>query len=298
MKRVGSRGFHGIILVIIVTLGLIVVLVGVFAVRHGNNLWTDSGSQEVQWAYNEQTQEWYEAQGTAPPCNDPFVFDVSPVDLSRVMVIGMPGAYRGYNYKPHGGFRLIDETQGKVDIRLPIDATLVGITRYYEGEPAALQYLLTFESDCGIALRFDHLYTLTPRLQAIAETTPEPRLNDTRIDPNISFTRTFFKAGDSIASAVGSPAQNNYGFDFGVYDYRTRNAISANAQWAALHTQYQALEWYGRCWIDMLPASDVKRARELSLTVINPARPHIVSDYCEYAPSTTLDFNNGEPTDG
>lgn len=257
-----------------------------------------SKGEPVQWAFNEKTLSWYTKAGKAPTCKDPFIFDRSPVDLSKIWAIGMPGAYRGYNYKPHGGMRLLDQNSGKIDVTMPTDATLVGLKRYYEGNPAELQYLLTFETDCGIAFRFDHMYTLAPAFQAIAQTTPEPKINDTRSDPNIPFTRTKFKTGELIATEVGFPRIKNFGFDFGVYDYRQRNEISKNKKWAALHATYQSSEWYGTCWLDQLPNQDTAKAKELAFTVINPAKPNIISDYCTDAPNTTLDFNNGKPTDG
>jgi hypothetical protein len=181
---------------------------------------------------------------------------------------------------------------------MPTDATLVSLTRYYEGNPAELQYLLTFETDCGVAFRFDHLYTLAPAFQSIAETTPEPKKDDTRTDPNIPFKRTKFKAGDLVASEVGFPRIKNFGFDFGTYDYRKRNEISKDTKWASIHNQFQSLEWFGTCWIDQLPAADAARAKDLAFVIINPAKPNIISDYCSYAPYNTLDFSNGQPTDG
>lgn len=257
-----------------------------------------NSSDPVKWAFNEQTQEWFAQEGTPPKCKEPFVFDNTPVNLDTVMVISMPGAYRGYNYKPHGGFRLTDSTSGKAEVKLPMDATLVGLKRYYEGNPAELQYLLTFESDCGIAFRFDHLYTLTPDFQKIAETTPEPKLNDTRSDPNEQPPRVAFKAGTIVATEIGFPKTRNYGFDFGVYDYRKQNEISKNAQWKAIHNNYTSLEWFGVCWLNMLPGADSAKATALSQVVINPARPNIISDYCSNAQYKTLDFNSGQPTDG
>lgn len=263
----------------------------------------DSGDQvnnaeSVKWAFNEQELQWFPQTGEAPKCKDPFVFDQSPVDLSKIMVIGMPGSYRGYSYKPHGGLRLINPASGDIEVKMPMDATLVGLTRYYEGNPSELQYLLTFENDCGIAFRFDHLYTLAPAFQAIAETTPEPKKDDTRVDPNIPFQRTNFKAGDLVASTVGFQQTKNFGFDFGVYDYRQRNEISKNQQWASIHNQYQSQEWFGTCWIDQLPGTDAAKAKQLAFVIINPARPNVISDYCAYAPYNTLDFNDGKPTDG
>lgn len=307
-QKLGQDGFHTIGLIVILLVVGIVGFAG-YKVFDSNKKTTNSdtssqssadttGNEPVKWAFNEQKLEWFTETGTAPKCKEPFTFDQMPVDLSKIMAIGMPGAYRGYSYKPHGGLRLTNPDSGKINVVMPMDATLVGLTRYYEGEPAELQYLLTFENDCGIAFRFDHLYTLAPAFQKIAETTPEPKINDTRTDPNIPFTRTKFKAGDLVATEVGFPRIKNFGFDFGAYDYRSRNEISKNQKWAAIHNQYQSLDWFGACWLDMLPASDTAKAKQLSLVVINPAKPNIVSDYCTHAPNTTLDFNNGQPTDG
>ncbi|HEY1063728.1 MAG TPA: hypothetical protein VGE30_00335 [Candidatus Saccharimonadales bacterium] len=305
-RRLDQTGFH------IIPLLIIVLVIGVIgfagwkvlsssddkkAPLPGLNAATPN-NDAVRWAFDEQKLRWFTQTGKASVCKEPFRFDQTPVDLSKVLVIGMPGAYRGYNYKPHGGLRLASMESGAIEVRMPMDATLVNLTRYYEGSPAELQYLVTFESDCGIAFRFDHLQTLSPAFQKIAETTPEPKLNDTRATPNTSFARTKFKSGDIIATAVGFPRIKNFGFDFGVYDYRKPNAISNNKVWAALHNQYQSQEWFGTCWIESLPEAEVARAKQLSLVVVNPAKPNIISDYCTYAPHTTLDFNGGKPTDG
>lgn len=307
-QRLNQNGFHILELLIIFIVIGVVGLVGynVFVkdknkneANTSTNTTQDSrSSSPIIWGFNEKTNEWFAKEGTPSKCKDPFAFDNSPVDLTNVIHIMMPGSYRGYSYKPHGGFRLADSTNGKIDVKVPMDATLVGLTRYYEGNPAELQYLLTFESDCGIAYRFDHLYTLTPEFQKIAEQTPEPKLDDTRTDPNRPFPRTAFKAGTVVATEVGFPRTKNYGFDFGVYDYRSRNEISKNKQWTALHNTHTSLEWFGVCWLDKLPAADVAKATTLSQTVINPAKPNIISDYCTNAQYKTLDFNNGQPTDG
>jgi len=305
MRKHGVRqaGFSVIEIFIIVAVIGVIAVIG-YRVFTATNKTNNPGSAhvtnsgDVKWAFNQQKLEWFASEGKPPTCKDPFIFDQSPVDLSKIMVIGMPGTYRGYSYKPHGGLRLTNPDSGKIDVSMPADATLVGLSRYYEGNPSELQYLLTFETDCGIAFRFDHLYTLAPAFQSIAETTPEPKKDDTRTDPNIPFKRTTFKAGEIVATEVGFARTKNFGFDFGAYDYRQRNNISANQQWAAIHDQYQALEWFGTCWIDQLPSADVAKAKELAFVIINPAKPNIISDYCSYAPHRTLDFNTGKPTDG
>lgn len=306
LKRTASQdGFHLIGLVVALLVIGTVGLVG-YKVFTSQDTPTsknsassdDTGGSEVKWAFNQKALRWSVASGTAPQCEEPFAFDVTPTALSDVIAIGMPGAYRGYNYKSHGMMRLADSTAGSTEVKMPMDATLVNITRYYEGSPAELQYLLTFESDCGIAFRFDHLHTLTPKFQALAETTAEPKLNDTRTDPNRPFQRTKFKAEEVIATRVGFQTTKNYGFDFGVYDYRSPNEISKNTSWASLHDQNQSLDWFGRCWVTMLPGDDAAKAKQLSLQVVNPQRPNIISDTCTYAPYNTLDFNDGRPTDG
>lgn len=290
---------HGFVIIEALIIVVVLAVLGFagYKILHDRSHTSSPVKSEVVWDFDQQSNRWVTSGGTPPACRDPFVFDQSPSDLTSANVIGMPGAYRGFSYKPHGGIRY-DGSNGQVEVRMPIDATLVGLTRYYEGNPATLQYVLTFESDCGIAFRFDHLYALTPAFQKIADTTPEPKLNDTKTDPNKNPPRTAFKSGDLVATAVGFPATQNFGYDFGVYDYRQPNAISKNPQWAKLHSTYTAQEWYGVCWLDMLPKSDVARARELAMTILNPAKPNIISDYCPNAPHTTLDFNGGQPTDG
>lgn len=304
-----QRGFHvvelAIALVIVGAIGLVGFKVFKSKDKTNDDAQTSNtttpqtkNSEPVKWAFNENKLEWFTQTGTASKCKNPFIFDQSPVDLSKILVIGMPGSFRGFSYKPHGGLRLKSLDSGKIDVKMPTDATLVGLTRYFEGNPSELQYLLTFETDCGIAFRFDHLYKLTPALQAIAETTPKPKKDDTRSDPNLPFKRTKFKAGEVVATEVGFPRIKNFGFDFGAYDYRQRNEISKNQKWAGLHNQYQSLEWFGTCWIDQLPGADAAKAKSLAFVIINPAKPNVISDYCTYAPHKTLDFNDGKPTDG
>ncbi|MDQ5972424.1 MAG: hypothetical protein QG553_583 [Patescibacteria group bacterium] len=299
-KKLTQDGFHVVELLIVIVVLAAIGFVGYKVLGSKANKDGKSGqnSADVKWAYNEKDNKWFVENGKAPDCKSPYTFENSPVDLSLVNVIAMPGSYRGFSYKPHGAFRADGTPSGDITVKMPTDATLVGLTRYYEGNPSTLQYLLTFETDCGIAFRFDHLYTLTPAFQKVADTTPQPKKDDTRTDPNIKFERTKFKAGDVVATKVGFPANQNIGFDFGVYDYRQPNEISKNSDWAKLHNQYQSLEWFGVCWFDMLPGADAAKANQLSLVVLNPAKPKIVSDYCTNAPYKTLDINGGQPTDG
>lgn len=252
---------------------------------------------DITWSFSEQQQKWITNGPPAPDCPDPL-FANSPVDFSTVVTVLFPGQYRGYNYKPHGAFGISPGTAGQVEVKLPMDAKITGLTRYLEGSNNALQYLVTFVNDCGIEIKFDHLATLSPRLQAIAETRPAPLKDNTKSDPNNKPTPELFKGGEVIATAVGNPGIKMYGFDFGVADYRKPNDISKNEAWKAIHNTYTASEWYGVCWFDMLPGDDADTAKKMSETPTNPSRPNTVSDYCKNAPKNTLEVNGGKPTDG
>lgn len=308
-----QQGFH-VIEVLLVLLALAVIGFIVYRVLTSANApqaaqpTTDGGTSDKNdppvWEYHQEKREWFVKSGTAPACKEPFIFDITPVDMSKVTAVSLPGAYRGFSYKAHGGFRMADSTAGLTEVRLPMDARFRGVTRYYEstlGQSPELQYLLDFESDCGIAFRFDHIATLTPALQAYADKTPPPKLNDTRSDPGAERISAPMKAGDVIATAVGFPKAKNYGFDFGVYDYRKPNEISKNAQWAAIHGPFSASTFHGVCWLPMLPGPDAAKAEALAKdrNNYNANKPfHLTSDYCTFAPYKTLDFNNGQPTDG
>lgn len=302
-----QSGFHTLELIAITIVVAITGTVGYLFFTNISKITTSTtvkvnGGGEKQrfaWSYDENARKWTEGTSKPPTCKDPYTFEVTPLDLAIVDAVMMPGSYRGFSYKPHGGFRLNEMSNGETHVRLPTDATLVGLTRYYEGNPAELQYLLTFETDCGIAFRFDHLYTLTPAFQRIADTVPEPKLNDTRTNPENAPDPVAFKSGEVVATKVGFMKTRNYGFDFGVYDYRQRNEISRNTKWAEIHQQYSSLDWYGVCWFDMLPGADATKATQLSEVSINTQKPNlIISDYCPNAKHTTLDFNQGRPVDG
>lgn len=195
----------------------------------------------------------------------------------------------------HGTFALSESST----VKLPADATLSGMVRYLEGDPAELQYKVNFEMDCGISFYFDHLRTLSPQLEELANKLPKPELNNTRVNLNNMPPRIQMKAGDIVATATGAHLLQRYGIDFGVVDYRQRNAISKNQQWASLHNNFKSSEWYGVCWLDMLPGNDADTAKRLSAVQADTRRTaKLVSDYCENAEYQTIDLSKGEPVQG
>jgi hypothetical protein len=195
----------------------------------------------VSWSFNGET---WKASGSSPACPAPLALTL-PVDISRISALLYPGQTRGGNYKPHGGFLLTGNNNATV--KAPLDARVVHGSRYIEqGE---VQYLLFFVNSCGIAYRFDHLLTLSPDMQKLADKLPPATAGDSRTTPfsdNVSV-----KTGDTIATAVGFRKGPNIGFDLGIYDLRQPNAASANSSFAERHAGQKEQAYYGVCIIDL-----------------------------------------------
>lgn len=299
MLNKNQRGF-GIVELIVILLaigGLVVIGSYVMSRQSPDNsspqtstsnggVGSNGNNNVVLWRFDEKRQA-YVASGTPPVCPTPL-FSKSPVDTTMATSVLYPGQYRGMNYKPHGGFAFDNSKPGDVKVVMPMDGELTGLVRYIEA--GEIQYKVSFTNNCGISFYFDHLYTLSPALMAIAETTPEPKVDDTRSDPLT--TSITLKTGDVIATAVGHPKTNNTGMDFGVLDLHSTNEISKNPDWKALHQQLTASEWYGICWFEQLPIADAERVKSL------PSRDQksgTRSDYCPNSLGNTLGVNNGQP---
>lgn len=207
----------------------------------------------------------------APACPDPLVM-VSPVDIALVSGILYPGQYRGGDYKPHGGFRFDGEKTGDITVRAPFDGRLTSGSRYIEqGE---VQYLLFFENPCGITYRFDHLLTLSPAMQTIADTLPGALPDDSRTTRFA--TPLEVKTGDIIATAVGFAKNQNVSVDWGVYDLRQANAASKNEDYAKKHETGKEQAFYALCWFDLLPQDIAQKVRSLPASSSEAK----ASDYC------------------
>jgi hypothetical protein len=200
----------------------------------------------------------------------------SPIDLSQVTSVLYPGQYRGGDYKAHGGFRL-DGASNNVVVSAPLDAKLVGAGRYIEmGE---VQYIFDFKTDCGLEYRFDHLLTLTPKLQTIIEKLPPAQEGNSKthtVRPSVMVT-----AGEPIATAVGFTTGDhgpNVSFDFGLYDRRTKNEASNDPAWAKLHTENRDQIFHGVCWLELLPAAETAQLKSLPGGDSQSGKQ---SDYCK-----------------
>lgn len=201
-------------------------------------------SSTVSWSFD--GSKW-ESSETPPACPNPLALD-DPADLAKATAVLYPGQTRGNHYKPHGGFIFANNPTNDLEVRVPLDAYLVKGSRYLEqGE---LQNLLVFIAPCGISYRFDHLAKLSSKFQAIAETWPEAKSDDSRttdVQPPIAVT-----AGEVVATSVGFISNKNVSFDFGVYDLRQTNGVTPNPAWANLFNADKESAPYGVCWLSML----------------------------------------------
>lgn len=211
-------------------------------------------------------------------CPDLFVFSL-PIDITKVTSILYPGQVRGGDYKAHGGFRFDNSIPSEIIVTAPIDAKVIAGARYpvYTGD---IQYTFDFENNCGIRYRLGHLLTLSPKFQEIAEKFPMPEGLDSRtteVRPAIEI-----KKGEIIATAVGmttdgnSKNNTNTFLDWGVYDYRQKNEISKNIEWAKTHQSetYQ----YAVCWFDWISPKDREKVLLLPSSDFQNGK---LSDYCK-----------------
>ncbi len=230
---------------------------------------TKSSSQKVTW---QQTEKGWTHTGDLPSCPDTIPL---PVDISQVTSILYPGQYRGGDYKPHGGFRFDNNTSNSVSVTAPMDAEVVRGSHYTVGGED--QYGFDFIAPCGYMYRFGHILTLSPKLATIAEKLPvnsEGDSRDTPIEPRLSF-----KAGEQVATAVGIVKGDrntiNVFVDWGMYDLRTKNEASQNADWAAKHPS--DIEQHALCWFDLLSTQDEAKVRSLPSS---DGQSGTTSDYC------------------
>lgn len=227
-----------------------------------------AGSATVTWM---KTGNGWQASGTPPTCPSP-VLEKTPVSLAKATAVLYPGQTRGGQYKPHGGFRFDRSTNTDITVVAPMDADVVNAARYIES--GETQYLFTFLNSCGIMYRFDHLLTLSPAMQKIADALPPAQEGDSRTT-NLQ-TPVPVQAGDTIATAVGFLRTKNVSVDFGVYDLRSKNAASATADYSRAHSS--DLEQHAICWLPILPGTDATNVAALPAGDQASGKK---SDYCQ-----------------
>lgn len=230
----------------------------------------ETGSSDVTWVFN---GEMWEASGTPPACAKPIKLATPTSQLSQATSILYPGQQRSTGYKPHGAFRFDRSANADIDVLVPLDGHLVSASRYLE--QGDTQYLVAFTTPCGLSYRFDHLLTLTPKFQVVADALPAAHIDDSRttpIEPPLAVS-----TGEAVATAVGFATTPNVMFDFGLYDLRIQNAASKDPAWAAKHADDNQLAPYAVCWFDFLPAADSAAVKALPS---GDSTTGTTSDYC------------------
>lgn len=225
--------------------------------------------QRTDKTANQQTQQASQSTDKANCSTQPTL--QTPVDLTKATGILYPGQRRGEEYKAHGGFRFDHSRPSDIVVKAPLDAEISRFGRYTQS--GDVQMLLEFTGTCGITYRFDHVLTLAPKFEKLLELFPTPADDSRtkRVDPPLKV-----KAGEVIATAVGSPKTGNIFVDFGVYDTQYKNAAAANPEWLAQH-QNNPNDQYGVCWLDWLPAADKATVKSLPSA---SRESGTTSDYC------------------
>ena len=288
-----KKGFAVVELLVILIVIAVVAGVGFYVFKKGKKDTTNSSATTTSQQKSSGTVSWQRSEngwtvsGTPPACSSPLTVNI-PTDISKVTGILYPGQYRGGNYKPHGGFRFGDNLNDTIDVKLPSASRLYKGSRYIEqGET---QYMLVFIDPCGIMYKYDHLYTLAPTFQKVVEENfPAAQENNSQ---TTDITKDLeYKAGETIATSIGFKKTGNTTFDFGVYDLRSKNEISKNSAWAALHADDNEYAPYAVCWLDLLGKDS---AKVKSLPAVD-GKSAAISDYCKTSDGNTLTNTVGNP---
>lgn len=225
----------------------------------------EKGSNAILWSYD--GDEW-SASGDPPICPDPMPFGL-PSDIGSATGALWPGQERGGDYKAHGGVRY-DDSDGKIDVRAPMEGILYRAAHYVQAESNEPQYMIDVINNCGISYRMDHLRKLSPRIAGILESLGGPKESSatSNVDP------TFVEKGDLLATEIGFSDIENFFYDLGVYDLRQKNESSQNEAWASNYNPEYI--HYGICWFDLLPEEASQTLQDL------PAgKEGKDSDYCK-----------------
>ncbi|TAK89517.1 hypothetical protein EPO04_00155 [Patescibacteria group bacterium] len=233
---------------------------------------TGNSNGLVEWDFNGDS---WKAMGKAPECENPLTI-ASPVDVTKVNSVLLPGEVRGGDFKPHGGLGGDPSTNNMITVSAIRDAYLYRGSRYLvEGQ---VQYMFDFMDSCGVMYRLDHLATLTPEFQAYADKLPQPQPDDSRTEKFRD--HPLIKKGTMIATEVGIRQGKNVFFDLGVYDLRQPNDASKTDLYKTdqLRIQDKEQSFYALCWFDYLTGSDKTAIKALP---VRNGQPAGTSDYCK-----------------
>lgn len=164
-------------------------------------------------------------------------------DISQIVGILYPGQLRGGLYKAHGGF---NTKTNDVQVVSPITGYITAAATYREmGE---IQHMLDIQLPCGLAMRFDHLYTLSSPIKKIFD-----RFVPTGADTHSTFFNPpiAINSGDLIATTIGFVDAKNTNFDFGSYDFRQVQPSKRTVNELTKFGPDGTLGKYGRCMLSI-----------------------------------------------
>ena len=276
MNRV-QRGSHVLIVVIVVAIIAIIVALALLFISR----LTDSGEKDGTLSQSSESNKFiwqqgpngWQATSKAPECPAQPMLK-APADLSKVTSVLYPGQVRGTtSYKPHGGLRFDNSTDNKVTVSSPIDGYIINGVRHIADGGTEVQYGFSIMNNCGVAVVIGHLRELTPDLQKIADTFPEPTQNSAtrNVSPPV-----YVEQGEVLATKVGILSDHNTFFDWGVFDYRQTNQASKSVAYQNAHSNSKDTTWYAVCWLQdgWLPGNDQAKLAAL------PSGDK-TSDYCK-----------------
>ncbi len=233
----------------------------------GGNFRTTAGL--VTWEYYPDEDIWRSSR-TPPPC--PKMEFKSPIDLSKAYAILYPGQIRGKSiadYKAHGGFLLKESTE----VHVPFDGYVMQGARFLQN--GTIQYGFEIVSECGIMMRFGHLYKLPAKFQELAEKMRPAVEMDSRTTDLRPYAVLVSK-GELLATEVGIPGQP--GMDWGLIDIRQVNESAKDSAYRKAHKFQGRYDNYALCWLDYLPADEQWVAKALPG---GDGKMGKTSDYCK-----------------
>jgi hypothetical protein len=217
---------------------------------------------------------------TPPDCPDTITLNTPSPQLKKATSVFYPGQNRtlasGPVYQSFGGFRFDTSKNTDVSVTMPFNGyAFRGNRMLVNGET---QYSFDLANACGIMVRVGHLRTLSPGLQALADTLPAATATSSQyatISPVVGFS-----SGDTLATSVGlsGSTPKNVMFDFGVYDLRTTNAATKTAAYKTAHADTAELSYHGICWLNLLSTKDRATAQKLPVADSTAGK---ISDYCK-----------------
>lgn len=248
---------------------IVITVVAVLFINNysGKNPLFNLQSSSGRWV---QDENGWKAVGKIPKCPEPIQLG-SVADLSQATSVLYPGQMRSVGYENTAGFRFEKIPNDEITVMAPMDGEVVMAARFLvDGE---IQYVFDILSPCGIMNRFDHLLTLSPKLQEIANSLPQPKNNDNRstlVSPPVKISQ-----GEVLATGVGLRKNNNTFLSWTVFDFRGKNKASQDPAWAENHP---IMDHYAICPFPFLPNSDQDKIKSLPAADFMSSSK---SDFCD-----------------